>query len=198
MSAEPEAAPEAGTTYAYRPKLLGAAMEFRLTGSGIDWTAGRHSGHVPFRDIRLVRMSYKPATLQPHRFVTEVWADRAPKLNIVSASWKSAVEQERLDGPYAAFIVELHRRLAASGVSARLEHGKHPVVYWLGVAVFVMLVVAFGMMVVRGFIDHGFGTAAVIAGFVGLFGWYGYEFLRRNWPGRYRADALPPQLIPRG
>jgi hypothetical protein len=97
-------------TYAFRPSLLGPPMEFRLTGDAIAWSSGQQSGRVPLRDVRLVRMAFKPATMQPHRFVTELWAEGAPRLEIVSSSWKSLVEQERLDARYAAFVTELHRR----------------------------------------------------------------------------------------
>jgi hypothetical protein len=89
--------------YAYRPSLLGAPMEFRLTGDAIAWSSGQRSGDVLLRNVRLVRMSFKPATMQPHRFVTELWADGAPRLEIVSSSWKSLTEQERLDARYTAF-----------------------------------------------------------------------------------------------
>ena len=89
----------AGTvvTYAYRPSVMGAVREFRLSDDGIDWAAGVKSGHIPYRNIFLVRMSYRPTTMQSHRFVTELWAEGAPKLQIVSSSWKSMAEQERLD-----------------------------------------------------------------------------------------------------
>ena len=73
------AAPE-DLTYSYRPSLLGAAWSFRLTQTGIAWETGRKSGLVPYRDIRRVRLSFKPVSMQSQRFLCEVWADGAPKL----------------------------------------------------------------------------------------------------------------------
>ena len=90
MSGERAGAAES-TAYAYRPSLLGAAWEFKLVGDGIDWSAGRKAGHIPFRTVRRLRMSYRPASMQSHRFMTELWADGAPKLEILSSSWKSLV-----------------------------------------------------------------------------------------------------------
>ena len=130
-------ADESTIAYAYRPSLFGAAWEFALTDTGIDWVAGSRSGRVPFRNVRAVRMSYKPASMQPHRFVTELWADGAPKLQIVSISWKSMVEQERLDRPYSAFIGELHRRIALAAPQARFEQGTNPLKYWPSLILFV-------------------------------------------------------------
>ena len=71
-------------TYSYRASLLGAPREFKLAGDGIDWVAGRKSGHIPFRAVRRMRMSYKPASMQSHRFMTELWAVGAPKLEILT------------------------------------------------------------------------------------------------------------------
>ena len=70
--------------------------------------------------------------MQSQRFLTEIWAEGAPKLEICSSSWKSMVEQERLDGAYAAFVTELHRRLAQAGVAARFEQGTNPVLLLAG------------------------------------------------------------------
>src|SRR5674476_151084 len=104
MSGQATAAVGDSVVYSYRPSLLGAAWQFKLADDGIDWVAGRRSGRIPFRDVRRVRMSFRPANLQSQRFLTEIWAAGAPKLEIVSSSWKSMFDQERLDKSYAAFI----------------------------------------------------------------------------------------------
>ena len=88
MSAE-FGSPGEGAVYRYRPSLLGAAWEFKLGEHGIDWAAGARSGHVPFAKVRRLRMSYRPMSMQSHRFTTELWAEDGTKLQIVSTSWKS-------------------------------------------------------------------------------------------------------------
>jgi hypothetical protein len=184
--------------YAYRPSLLGAPTEFRLAGEALDWTAGSRSGRVWLRDVRLVRMSFKPATMQPYRFVTELWAEGAPRLEIVSSSWKSMVEQERLDARYAAFVTELHRRIALAAAPARFEQGKHPLLFWPGLMFFVLVALAMAAVVTRALQAHTISVAAFIAAFLALFLWQGGSFFRRNKPGSYRPDALPPELLPKG
>ncbi len=190
-------ADESTIAYAYRPSLFGAAWEFALTDSGIAWTAGSRSGRVPFRDIRVVRMSYKPASMQSHRFVTELWADGAPKLQIVSISWKSMVEQERLDRPYAAFIRELHRRLALSAPQARFEQGVNPLKYWPSLALFVLVALAMAALTARGLQAGTWRGAGIVGVFLALFLWQGGNFFRRNRPAAYRPDALPPEVMPK-
>ncbi len=184
-------------TYAYRASLLGAPMEFRLTDDAIVWSSGQRSGHVPLRNVRLVCMSYKPATMQPHRFVTELWADGAPRLEIVSSSWKSLVEQERLDASYAAFVTELHRRMALAAAPARFQQGKHPLLFWPGLVFFVLAGLAMAAVVTRALQLHSVSVAAFIAALLALFVWQGGNFFRRNRPGSYRPDALPPELLPK-
>lgn len=184
--------------YTYRPSLLGAPTELRLTGDAIDWRSGIRSGHIPLRNVRVVRMSFKPASLQPHRFVTELWAEGAPRLEIVSSSWKNMVEQERLDARYVAFVGELHRRIALAAAPAHFVKGKHPILFWPGLVFFVLLALAMAAMVPRALQSHNLGVAAFIGVFMALFLWQGGNFFRRNKPGTYRPDALPPELMPKG
>jgi hypothetical protein len=197
MSADQAVPPAENLEYAYRPSLLGAPFEFRLRGEVLDWTAGRRSGHIMLRDVRLVRMWFKPASMQPYRFVTEIRAVGAPKLEIVSSSWKSMVEQERLDEPYAAFVTELHRRIALAGAPARFVQGKQALLYWPGLALFVVVGLLLAALVPRALQAHTLGGAAFIVAFLALFLWQGGNFFRRNRPGEYRPDALPPELLPR-
>src|SRR5665647_874049 len=183
-------------TYTYRPSLLGAPWEFKLTGHGIEWSAGRQSGRVAFAKVRRVRMSYRPANMQSYRFVTEIWADATPKFQITSCSWKSMVEQERLDRPYSAFIAELHRRVAEAGTTVSFEQGSNPLIYWPGLVMFAGVGLGLLLLVVRAVQSDAIGGAAFIAAFFLLFCWQGGNFFRRNRPGVYRPDALPAVLLP--
>lgn len=194
MSTEPAGD---AVTYIYRPSLLGAPWEFKLTGNAIEWRAGRQSGRAALTQVRFVRMSYRPANMQSHRFVTELWADGAPKLRIVSTSWKSMFEQERLDRPYAAFVAELHRRLAQAGATPQFLRGTNPLIYWAGAAVFAAVVLGMLLLVVRALQSGSTAGAFFIVVFIALFGWHGGNFLRRNTPGTYSVAALPAMLLPK-
>ena len=191
-------ADESTITYAYRPSLLGAAWEFALTDDGLTWVAGTKSGRAAYRNIRRVRMSYKPGSIQSHRFITEIWAEGAPKLQIVSSSWKSMVEQERLDRPYSAFITELHRRIAQAAPAARFERGANPLTYWPGLVMFAVVAIMLSALTIRGVADGLWRGAVIVAVFLALFLWQGGNFFRRNRPGAYGPDALPVQLMPKG
>lgn len=192
----PNGAPEV-LNYTYRPSVLGAGWEFALGPHGIDWDRGSKSGHVPYRSIRRIQMSYRPMSMQSYRFVTEIWTDEGPRLRIVSTSWKSMVEQERLDAAYSAFIAALHRRVAEAGGTPVYRQGREPLMYWPGVAAFVVVALGVSALIVRALEAHALGGAALIALFLLLFVWQGGNFFRRNRPGEYRPDALPPEVLPR-
>jgi hypothetical protein len=198
MSDRLNAASDDGFVYAYRPSLMGAARQFKLANDGIEWTAGRHSGRIAYRDVRRLRMSFRPANMQTQRFLTEVWADGEPTLKISSSSWKSVVEQERLDKPYSAFVGELHRRLIRAAAPARFEQGSNPLLYWLGLAVFVGVVCGLGLLVVRGLQAEALSGAAFIAAFMALCLWQGGVFFQRNRPGFYHPEAPPAAVMPKG
>jgi hypothetical protein len=198
MSNQPAGAQDTSVVYAYRPSLMGASWQFRLTDDGIEWSAGRRSGRIPYRNVRRLRMSFRPVNMQSQRYLTEVWADGEPTLKISSSSWKSLVEQERLDKPYSAFVGELHRRIAQAAPSARFEQGSNPLLYWLGLAVFVGVVCGLGLLVVRGLQADALSGAAFIAAFMALCLWQGSVFFGRNRPGFYRPEAPPAALMPKG
>ena len=182
--------------YAYRPTVMGAMREFKLSEDGIDWAVGPVSGHIPYRNIRRLRMSYRPNSMQSHRFLTELWGEGVPRLKIASSSWKSMVEQERLDRAYSAFVRELHRRVSKAAPSARFEKGHSPFLYWPSLVVFVAVALGIAALCVRALQAGTYAGAAFIGAFFAFYLWYSTNFLRRNRPGKYNADALPPDVMP--
>lgn len=193
-----DAANEQEPAYAFKPSLLGSAATFMLGPDGIEWTRGGNAGTVPYRNVCHVRMSYKPASLQSHRFVTEVWAQGAPKLQIESTSWKGMAEIQRLDAAYGAFIAELHGRLARDGATVRYEQGINAFAYWPGLAIFFGTGLLLVGLLFRSLQAQTLGTTAFVVALFVLFFWQGGNFFRRNRPGQYRPDALPASLMPGG
>ena len=184
-------------TYSFRPSLLGAPWRFELTGGGLDWSTGRKSGRMSYSAVRRVRLSYRPVNMQSQRFVTEIWAENAPKLQIVSSSWKSMFVQERLDGPYAAFVGELHRRIAGAATRVIWEQGVGPLKYWPGSPSSLPRRSRWLRSAVRALQAQAFAAAALVAFFLASFLWQGGNFFRRNRPGHYRPQALPAEVMPK-
>ena len=176
--------------------MLGAPRHFTLSDDGIDWKSGAMSGHIPYRNIRRLRMSFRPVSMQSSRFITELWGEGTPRLKIVSISWKSMVEQERLDRSYSVFVRELHRRISKAASSARFERGTNPWAYWPGLAIFVAVALGLAGGAVQALQASAYTGAAFVGAFLALYLWQIENFLRRNRPGTYNPEALPKEVMP--
>ncbi len=193
-----ERAGDTDLVYSHKPSLMGAPWEFRLTPDALEWSAGRHRGRVAYARIGRVRLSFRPVTMQTRRFVAEIWPTDGPRLSIASTSWRSLVEEQAQDQAYGAFIRELHRRIVAAGGAASFETGTPAVLYWPGLAVFVVCALGLAALAVRALAVGALTGAALIGGFFALFMWQSTGYFQRNRPGRYRPDALPADLVPGG
>jgi hypothetical protein len=196
ISPAPFESADGDPAFVYKPSLMGAAFQFWLRPQAMEWSAGRRSGRIPYGDIRRVRLSFRPVTMQSNRFRAEIWPADGPKIELISSSWRSMVEQESLGPAYTAFIVELHRRIAAAGRFALLETGLAAPLYWAGLAVFIGFVLAFAALLGRVLLAGEWSGVAFIAVFFALFLWRVGAYFWRNKPGSYRADALPALLLP--
>jgi hypothetical protein len=183
-------------TYAYKPSLMGAPFEFRLTESALEWRKGNYADRVPYDRIRRVRLSFRPVTMQTHRFQAEIWPAAGPKLIVASSSWRSMVEQERHDATYGPFLAALHQRIAAHGGRPSLEAGMPVLMFWVALLVFGAACFALAGLTVRALQIGELPGAAIVGGFLALFLWQVGTFLRRNRPATYRLEELPEQVMP--
>ena len=183
--------------YAYKPSLMGAPLEFRLTSEALEWRRGGSSGRVPYARIRRIRLGFRPMTMQNYRFLAEVWTAAGPKLQIASTSWKSLVEHERFDIGYRAFVTELCRRVDATGGPTLFQAGSPVVIYWLGLLVFVGASLALAGLIVRALQVEAWSGAAFIAAFLAFFLWQAGTFFHRNRPGVFPPNAVPEPVLPK-
>jgi hypothetical protein len=143
-----------------------------------------------------MRLSYRPTTMQSHRFMLEIWPEGGGRLKLLSVSWKSIAEQTRQDEAYVTFVHALHRRTHAAAAGVRCERGVPAIQYWIGLILFAAVSLALAALFVRGVQAGSWAGAAFIAAFLALFLWQLGNFFKRNRPGRYTADALPEDLLP--
>lgn len=195
-SGGPQREATGATRYAYRPSPLAAPWEFEILPDALEWRNGPRSGRIRYDDIRRVRLAFRPQTLQAHRFVAEIWGAKNQRLTIASSSWSGVMQQERHDAEYAAFIAELHRRLAAARAPASFETGNAAFIYWPGLVVFIAISLGLAAFAVRALLAGSWDGAAVTVALAALFLWQTGGIFRRNRPGRYRPDVLPRQVVP--
>jgi hypothetical protein len=182
--------------YGYRASLVGGGREFALTRDGLAWKVGAKSGLWPYPTIAVLKLSYRPVSMQSRRFRADIENVNGERLTVLSTSWQTVALMAPQDAGYRAFILELHHRLAAAGSRVDLIGGLSPLVYRAGLAVMAVLAVAMTALLARALATAAYAGALFIVGFAALFAWQIGGFIRRNRPLRYGFDALPMQLLP--
>ena len=188
--------PPDGAGYAYRAAASGSAHRFALEDDGLSWRVGRRTGRWRYEDIVAVRMSYRPMSMQSHRFRTEISHRDGGRIIVMSTTWRTLALMDAQSNDYRTFIVELHRRLAGHGARAMLVGGLNPALYVAGMGVLTLLCVAMTALLARAIMTGEWAGALFVVGLSALFGWQIGRFMRRNRPRAYTFDALPQDLLP--
>lgn len=183
-------------SYSYRPSLLGAEWNLTLERDGLAFSAGARAGFMRYQAITRLRMAYRPTSMQATRFVTEIAAPGEPPLRVVSTTWKSMVEQQRLDAAYTRFVGALHARIAAANADFVCERGRPALIYWPGLLVFIGVSLGLALLIVRTIQAHALLPALLVVVFFALFAWHGGTFFSRNRPGLYPVTEPPRDLMP--
>ena len=196
MAEAPASETAPGARYAYKASLVGSAHEFELTDAGCQWHAGGKSGLWRYADIAALRLSYRPVSMQSRRFRCDIDHVNRQRLVVASTTWQTVTLMTPQDDSYRAFVLELHRRLAASGSRARLIGGLKPVPYGVGVALLILVAIAVAGLLARAVATGAWGGALFLLGFAALFGWQIGGFIRRNKPRQYGFGQVPQALLP--
>jgi hypothetical protein len=182
--------------YAYKASLIGAAHQFELTADGLSWRVAGRADVWRYADITAIRLSYRPVSMQAHRFRADIAHASKARLPIISTSWQTAALMAPQDNDYRAFITELHKRMARAGSKAVLTGGLRPNVYMLAVTLVALLALAVGGLLVRALATGELAGALFLVGFAALFGWQVGGFLWRNRPLPYTFAHIPDALLP--
>lgn len=184
------------TSYAYKASLIGSAHRFELTEEGLCWHSRGRSGLWPYDEISAVRLSFRPVSMQQHRFRADVSHSSGRRIAILSTSWQTAALMAPQDNGFRAFIVALHARMAKAGSRAALSAGLGRTAYATVLAFLAILAVAMAGLLIRALIIGEFAGALFILGFAALFAWQVGGFVRRNQPRSYTLSHLPESLLP--
>jgi hypothetical protein len=188
--------PAPGTSYAFKASLVGSAHQFELTDKGLSWKISGRTGVWAYGDIAAVRMSYRPTSMQAHRFRADIWHKDGGRIRIVSTNWQTVSLMTPQDNGYRVFIVGLHERMAAAGSKARLTGGLPSGLYAAALVVVGLLAISMVGLFVRALMTGEHAGALFLVGFALLFNWQIGGFMRRNRPTVYSFDHLPEALLP--
>jgi len=184
------------TSYAYKASLIGSAHRFELTEEGLSWHIAGRSGLWRYDEIGAIRLSFRPVSMQQHRFRADISHIKGGRIAILSTSWQTAALMAPQDNGFREFIVELHARMAMSGSRAELTAGLGAKTYTAVLAFMAMLAVAMAALLIRALVIGEFAGVLFILGFAALFAWQVGGFVRRNRPRRYGFEQLPRSLLP--
>lgn len=185
-----------GTQYIFKPSLVGGASQFDLTDEGLSWQVRGKRGVWPLEKIAAIRLSYRPVSMQSRRFRADIEDRRGERVTLYSTTWHTVALMSPQDDGYRAFILELHRRLAAIDSNVVLIIGVNPSIYLAGMLVVGVVGVAMLGLLIRALIIGQFAGALFLVGFAALFAWQIGGFMRRNKPRGYTLDTLPKDVLP--
>ncbi|MCK1482927.1 hypothetical protein IVB25_09345 [Bradyrhizobium sp. 193] len=188
--------PAAGASYAYKASLIGSAHRFELTEEGLSWHIAGRTSLWRYDEISAIRLSFRPVSMQQHRFRADVSHTGGGRIAILSTSWQTAALMAPQDNGFRNFIVALHARMAQAGSHAELTVGLGRRTYATMLAFLAVLAVAMTGLLVRALAIGEFAGALFIIGFAALFAWQIGGFVRRNQPRSYSFDRVPSALLP--
>jgi hypothetical protein len=186
----------AGASYAYKASLIGSAHRFELTEEGLSWHIAGRTALWRYDEISAIRLSFRPVSMQQHRFRADVSHASGGRIAILSTSWQTAALMAPQDNGFRNFIVALHARMAQAGSRAELTAGLGRRTYAVVLAFLAVLAVAMTGLLIRALAIGEFAGSLFILGFAALFAWQVGGFVRRNQPRSYSFDRLPRALLP--
>ncbi|MBR0843988.1 hypothetical protein JQ607_27645 [Bradyrhizobium liaoningense] len=189
-----EAAPI--TSYAYKASLIGSAHRFELTEEGLSWHIAGRSGLWRYDEISAIRLSFRPVSMQQHRFRADIGHTTGGRIAILSTSWQTAALMAPQDNGFRDFLIALHARMAKAGSRATLTAGLGRKTYAAMLAFLAVLAVAMAGLLIRALMIGEFAGALFIVGFAALFVWQVGGFVRRNQPRSYSFDHVPRSVLP--
>ncbi|MCA1393507.1 MULTISPECIES: hypothetical protein [unclassified Bradyrhizobium] len=189
---------EAGSTtsYAYKASLIGSAHRFELTEQGLSWHIAGRSGLWRYDEISAIRLSFRPVSMQQHRFRADISRAGGGRIAILSTSWQTAALMAPQDNGFRDFLIELHARMAKAGSRAELTAGLGRKTYAAVLAFLAVLAVAMAGLLIRALLTGELAGVLFILGFAALFAWQVGGFVRRNRPQSYSFDRVPKALLP--
>jgi hypothetical protein len=186
----------AAVRYAYRASLIGAAHQFELTDAGLSWRVSGKSDVWPYAGISSIRLSYRPVSMQAHRFRADIENSGGARLVMLSTTWQTAALMAPQDNDYRAFIAQLHAKMSDSASKAILIGGLSPRIYGAALLLLTLVSLAMTGLLIRAIAIGEWAGVLFLLGFAALFAWQIGGFIRRNRPLAYTFDHLPEALLP--
>lgn len=183
--------------YAHRAKPYSSELELRLTDRELIAEKGKSKQAYRLEKLERIRLSFSPRNTAKLTFVCEIRASDGSSVAFDNLNWKSLIETERLDAPFRALVLALIERASRANPKLTLEAGVGPVKFnvmrLVGFALVGTLVGATVYAGAKGNTVVAFGALALG---IYLARWL-WDFLSRNRPRVFTADAVPDNVLPK-
>ncbi len=183
--------------YSHRAKPYQADAEFRLLPAYLAVEQGKRSGNFPYRDIAMIRLTYRPRNTTNEGYVAKVYRRDGHTASFTNLSWKSLVDLERQDGDYRRFVLQLIDEVVCANPGVALQAGMprwlHLVTGLAGLVAVLALVIVMGQAILNRGLPVAFFTGALAL----YFAWWTVRYLARNRPRGFVAGAVPEEVLPK-
>jgi hypothetical protein len=188
-------------TYIARANALEYEAIWRLGPDALELQGGPTAGpdvvlRFPYRNIVGVRLSYAPSRADSARYRCDLKMRSGQRLAILSTHYAGIADFEDRASTYVPFVRELIARVAGANPSATYRSGKSPLAYWAehifllaAVALLVSVLSMAGFAYVSG---SSWVKLAIVLFFIPLL----IAYTRKNWPRRFKPDAIPKDVLP--
>ena len=185
------------TVYRLRANAFVKPRSYRLTEDALTWEeeGGKLDG-VFYDGIAEVRLAFAPTRIATDRYRTQIVLRAGGMVELFNTDYRGFASFDEHNAEYAAFVTELHRRLAAQGKDVIYRQGNSVAGFIVNVAltifVFVMIALAFLLLFSWGGPLIAIAKLAILLFFVPVL----VRYIRRARPGTYDPLALPAAVLP--
>jgi hypothetical protein len=188
----------AQTTYQNRANAFVGERTYTLTDDAlvID-EEGKPRGGAFYDGISEVRLAFTPTRAATNRYRAQIIFREGGMAEFFNTNYVGVLDVPEKNAEYSAFLVELHRRLAAKGKDVRYHSGNSVGAYvgnWL-LTIFIFLMLALAVFVL---IPNWGGTWIVFAklALILVFLPVLVRYMRKAKPRTYDPLAIPKDVLP--
>ena len=184
-------------TYAFPENAFAKRRTYRLTQDALTWEEeGATLDGVFYDAIAEVQMTYAPTRFTTNRYRTRIIFRQGGMVNLFNTDYAGIGDFPEKNEDYAAFVRELHKRLAERGTNTVFRKGNSTAAYVLNLAltvfIFAMIALAFVLLFNFGLMWVAVVKLMVVLTFVPVL----IRYIRRVRPAEYDPLALPPDAVP--
>jgi hypothetical protein len=183
--------------YRLKANAFVGTRTYRLTDEALTWEEdGKPLDGVFYDEIAEVRLAFAPTRVAPNRYRAQIVFRKGGMVELFNLEYVGFASFAAHDAGYAAFLTELHRRLAAHGKNVVYRRGNTLTGYILnvGLTIFIFVAIAFAVLFLINVGGPGIAIVklVIILFFVPLL----IRYIRRARPGTYDPLALPADVLP--